>query len=66
MRKQQSTIHYLEEYILMCLDEIKEADMTEFLLGETYAYIECLEIIWESFGIDNKTMLALEAKYGIR
>lgn len=61
------TVLYLEKYILMCLDEIRsEGIKTEFVLGEVYAYIECLEIIWQRKGVDNQTMLALEAKYGIR
>lgn len=66
MRKQQNVTHYLEEYIMMCLDEIMETDKTEFLLGEIYAYVECLEIIWQWKGVDNATMLALEAKCGIK
>ena len=45
MRKQQTIIQYLEEYILMCLDEVLDTEMTDFLLGEIYAYVECLEII---------------------
>lgn len=66
MRKQQTIIQYLEEYILMCLDEVLDTEMTDFLLGEIYAYVECLEIIWGWKGVDTATMLALEAKCGIR
>lgn len=65
--EKKHTVLYLEEYILMCLYEIRsEGITTEFVLGEVYAYIECLEIIWQRKGVDNQTMLALEAKYGIR
>ena len=66
MRNQQTIIQYLEQYIQMSLDEIMEAEMTDFLLGEVYAYVECLEIIWEWKGVGNTTMHALEAKCGIR
>lgn len=62
----QNTTQYLEEYILMCLDEILGKVIDDFLLGEIYAYIECLEIIMKRRGVDDKTLLALEAKYGIR
>lgn len=67
MRKEEALIHYLEEHIVMCLDDIMEGEkMTDFLTGEIYAYIECLEIILQRQGVDNKTLLALEAKYGIK
>ena len=67
MRKEQTLLRYLEEYIIMCLDEIMEIGETDdFLIGEIYAYIECLEIILQKQGVDNNTLLALEAKYGIR
>ena len=65
MRKQQTIIQYLEEYILMCLDEVLDTEMTDFLLGEIYAYVECLEIIWGWKGVDAATMLAFEKKCGI-
>ena len=65
MRKQQTIIQYLEEYILMCLDEVLDTEMTDFLLGEIYAYVECLEIIWGWKGVDTATMIAFEKKCGI-
>ena len=67
MRKEETLTHYLVKYIFMCLDEIMEIEeMTDFLTGEVYAYIECLEIILSRQGVDNKTLLAIEAKYGIK
>lgn len=61
---------YLEEYILLRLEEVQEEreqdDESEFLLGETYAFVECLEVILKSKGVDNETLLNIEKRYGIR
>ena len=66
----QSVITYLQEKILLWLDEVWNEycsfGRTEFLLGKIYAYVECLEIIMELDGADNDEMLALESLYGIR
>lgn len=35
----------LEEIIILCLEELNEEEPTEFVLGEKYAYMECLEKI---------------------
>lgn len=56
----------LEENIILFLEELNDEEPTEFVLGEKYAYIECLEKILQSKGIDNETLLSLEKKYGIR
>lgn len=67
---EQDAITYLQENLITWLDEIWEeysqGNKSEFLLGEIYAYIECLEIILQYKGVDNKTLLALEKHYGIR
>lgn len=66
----KSAIKQLKEKLFMWLDEIWEeysqGDESEFLLGEIYGYVECLEIILQSEGVDNETILALESRYGIR
>ncbi len=56
----------LVTHIFECLDELNEAVENDFVMGEKYAYIECLEILLQDKGIKNETMLALEKKYGIR
>ena len=66
----QSAITHLKEQLTMWLDEIWEeyskGDESDFLLGEIYGYVECLEIILQYEGVDNATILALEKRYGIR
>ena len=66
----EETIAYLREHLRLCLDELLEdcdnSTDSEFLMGEMYAYTECLEIILQSDGVDNDTLLALEQHYGIR
>ena len=61
---------YLEEYILLRLEEVREERCqdteSEFLLGEAYAYVECLEVILKRQGVDNETLLTIEKRYGIR
>lgn len=67
MCDEQSIISYLEEYILICLNEITGIDdKTDFLMGEVYAYIECLEILLKKQGKDNEAILELEKKFGIK
>jgi len=59
----------LEKYIMTCLDEIRtqnELENSEFLQGELYAYLECLEIILQGQGVDNAELLALEERLGVR
>lgn len=56
----------LDEYILLCLEELNEEEQTEFVIGEKYAYIECLEILLQSKGVENEMLITLEKKYGIR
>lgn len=61
---------YLEEYILLRLEEVQEERCldaeSEFLLGQAYAFVECLEVILKSKGEDNETLLSIEKRYGIR
>lgn len=61
---------YLEEYILLRLEEVREErcqdSESEFLLGETYAFVECLEVILKDKGVDNETLLIIEKRYGVR
>lgn len=52
----------LVTHIFECLDELNEAAENDFVMGEKYAYIECLEILLQDKGIKNETMLALEKK----
>ena len=61
----------LEKHIEGCLDEIIHArkcgtENTEFLVGEIHAYLDCLEIILQSKGVDRQQILLVEEKYGIR
>ncbi len=73
MKKQEleGSYNYLLRYLISSLDELKELRMTpekrddEFLLGETYAFLECLEIILLSTDTERAVMLGLEKKYGI-
>lgn len=46
--------------------EYCRGDDSDFLLGEIYAYVECLEVILQSEGADHDVLLDLEARYGIR
>lgn len=66
----QSVVIYLQEKLLEWLDDVWNeycnCDTSDFLLGQLYAYMECLEVILKSEGVDNSTMLALEEQYGIR
>lgn len=58
------------ERLLMWLDEVwaeySQGDKSDFLLGQIYAYIECLETILQNAGVDNETLLDIERQYGIR
>ena len=56
----------LVTHIFECLDELNEAVENDFVMGEKYAYIECLEILLQDKGIKNETMLAPDKclKYG--
>lgn len=69
MRK-QSAITYLKEQLVMWLDEVwKEycqGNKTDFLLGQIYAYVECLEVLMQCEGVDNQTQLDIETRYGLR
>ena len=74
MKKQELEVsyNYLFRYLISSLDELKELRMNapekrddEFLLGETYAFLECLEIILLSTDTERAVMLGLEKKYGI-
>lgn len=74
MKKQEleGSYNYLLRYLISSLDELKELRMNapgkrddEFLLGETYAFLECLEIILLSTDTERAVMLGLEKKYGI-
>lgn len=60
----------IEEYLLISLEEIRKERRLgydcEFAQGKTYAYVECLEFIWNDMGMDYDIMLALEARHGIR
>lgn len=66
----QSVIIFIVDKLYAWLDEAwseySGGYESEFLLGKIYAYIECLEIILQSEGIDNEELLALEEKYGIK
>lgn len=66
----QTAMTYLQERLLSWLDEAWDeycyCEESDFVLGKIYAYIECLEIILQSEGVDNDTLLALEEKYHIR
>lgn len=66
----EEIITYLRKRLITNLDELLEdydnTNQSEFLLGGLYAYTECLEIILQSEGVDNDTLLALEQHYGIR
>lgn len=59
-----------QEKILKWLDEAWEeycrGNESEFLLGKVYAYVECMEIILQSEGMDDEILRVLEEQYGIR
>lgn len=61
---------YLDEYILLRLAEVQDERRidpeSEFLLGEVYAYIECLEVILKNGGAEDEELLNLEERFGIR
>ncbi len=67
---QQSVITYFVEKLYLWLDEVWDEYCggyeSEFLLGKIYAYIECLELMLQHDGIDNKMLLELEVKYGLK
>lgn len=74
LKKQEleGSYNYLFRYLISSLDELKELRMNapekrddEFLLGETYAFLECLEIILLSTDTERAVMLGFEKKYGI-
>lgn len=70
MQKQEvRLVEYLTKYIEMSLEELRTGAVgkiaTEFVCGETYAYIECLEIILIHNGADENALRELELKYGI-
>lgn len=70
MQKQEARLaEYLSEYIETCLEELRsgndERTVEEFTFGETYAYVECLEIILSFQGADREALRKLELKYGI-
>lgn len=61
---------YLSECLFEWLEEVwqeyNQGNKSDFLLGELYAYMECLEVILKRQGVDNDTLLALEEHFGIR
>jgi hypothetical protein len=70
MQKQKAQLtEYLSEHIEMCLEELHSVGggqaAKEFICGETYAYVECLEIILIASGADDNALRELERKYGV-
>lgn len=58
-----------QEKILRWLDEALEeyrCYKSDFLLGKVYAYVDCVEIILYSEGVDDDALLAFEEHCGIR
>ena len=59
-----------QEKILKWLDEAWDeycgGNESEFLLGKIYAYVECMEIIFQSEGMGDEMLRAFEEQYGIR
>lgn len=70
MSNQSTKTQYLSESLFEWLEEVwqeyNQGNKSEFLLGEIYAYVECLEVLLRKQGVDNDTLLAIEEHYGIR
>lgn len=68
--QKKDVLNCLEEHILISLEEIREESRLgydcEFVQGKVYAYVECLEVVWKSKGMDNNMLLTLEARHEIR
>ena len=63
-----SILKGLSEYIQMSLDEImlsRSKSDNDFLLGQTYAYIDCLEYMGKRLK-DETSMYELEFKYDLK
>lgn len=54
------------EFLKKCLDELNlSPDRTDFVEGQIYAYVECLETILSDTA-NKEELMNLERKYGIR
>lgn len=69
MQKKYEELH-LDEYLMLRLEELREElsqdAESEFLLGQAYAFVECLEVILKSNGENDEELLSIERRYGLR